>query len=484
MQRSDFPLAQYQHRALDYLAANDKARLWIIMGGRKTQTTIVHSEITPEINRTLIVCLKDNVKTWADEMNKWLPNPDYMMVRGDQKRKRKIIDEYIDSNTKYLIAGYDSLKAPASYDGKDIRKNIRGKVIKNKKLTKFLQNNAHLFDLIIFDESSEIGNHKSSRWKDIYKIARDIKRRIVMDGDCVADGYEKLFAQYKMSDDGQVFGHSYWDFQEEYWEDEGKPFPSHRLKPGATDRLNLMMQETAFVFTEKDLAREVGMPKVTRKVLYPEMNAIQEMHYKRLKKDFYTVIEDIEVDVSYVIDQIHKMRNVFGGFLKTSEGIKYLKSSKELVISRLLKKHRKSQIVIWCAYRPEIGILIAMCEKRGLRVAGYHGGLSDTERDLVKSSFEDGKLDVVVALGSMGIGLNEFVVANVAIYYSNTDSRRHRAQSEKRIVRPTQLAPMTFIYDIIYTDTPDEKIYHRLLEKKSKSDKLLNYRDLSFLRSI
>ena len=484
MIRSDFPLAPYQHEMLDYLKDHDNGFLWVTMGGRKTQTTLAHAEITPDINRVLIVCLKDNIKTWTDEMEKWLVDPKYTMVRGTAKRKQKHIDEFLKSDNKYLVAGYDALKPSSKYKDGQIQRNTLGDTVKNKKLSNHIQSHAKKFDLIIFDESSEIGNHKSDRWKAIYKVARDIPRRIVMDGDPIADGPKKLFAQYQMCDDGETFGASFWDFQNTFWEDEGKPFPSLRLRPGSLDIINTILRDTAFVFTEDDLRRATGLPQTIRKTFYPELNAIQDKHYKQLKKDFFTVIDDIEIDVEYVMDQFHKMRNIFGGFIKTPEGIRRMKSSKEIPTIRIMKAHPSSQIVIWCAYREEIQILSELCARLGVTATTYHGGKNDKEKDIAKNDFNKGKYRVMIAQGGCGIGLNEFVVANVNIYYSNTDRRRHRTQSEKRTIRPTQKAETVWIYDIIYLNTIDEKIYQRLMKKKSESDKMLNYRDLSFLRSI
>ncbi len=85
---------------------------------------------------------------------------------------------------------------------------------------------------------------------------------------------------------------------------------------------------------------------------------------------------------------------------------------------------------------------------------------------------------LVIMINGLGVGLNELVVSNVAIYYSNTEKRRDRAQSEKRQIRPTQKADKSYVIDMVTPKSPEEKMYKRLQDKEDKSMLLLKWGDL------
>lgn len=477
MLRTDFPLAPLQHRMLDYLHDTPRAKLFATMGSRKTQTVLCHVETHARLKRVLIICLKDNIKTWADEMEKWLRVPSFTMVRGTASRKRKLVDEYLESDSTYLIMGYDTAKPSTLYKDGSVKRDANGVALKSSKMERFLRKRAEAFDLIVFDESCEISNHKNARFRSLKKLARDIPYRIIMDGDPTAEGVDKLFAQFLMADDGDTFGTRYWDFKTEYYEDVGAVYPDWQLKPGAIDKMGRLLKDVAFIVTESDLREEIGLPDTTHKVLYPDMTAEQAMHYKRMKKDFETTIETVGVQVDYVMDQIHKLRGILGGFIKTKDGIKRLLGVKERVIRKLVTKHHKSQIVFWCAYTEEIDIVYDILQSMGRTPAKYHGGLNDKQKDNAKEWFNKGQHTDIVCQGGCGVGLNEFVVADTVIYYSNVNSRRKRSQSIKRVVRPTQKSPLVRIYDIVIPETWDESIHSTLMDKGAVSDKVLNWKE-------
>jgi len=457
---------------LDYLHSTPKAKLFATMGARKTQTVLCHVETHARIKRVLIVCLKDNIKTWADEMEKWLPNPAYTMVRGTAAAKRKKIDKYLESDEKYLIMGYDTAKPSTLYQDGEV---VEGK--KNNKMQNFLKRKAQEFDLIVFDESCEISNKKSARFKSLYKIARDIPYRIIMDGDPMAEGLDRIFAQFYMADDGDTFGTRYYEFRDTYYEDKGFKYPDWKLKAGAINKMGKLLKEKAFIVTELQLANEIGLPERVGDVVYPEMTAEQSMHYKRLKKEFATIIDGVGVEIDYIMDHIHKLRQILGGFIITKEGVKRLLGVKERVIRRLVKRNQDSQIVVWCAYEEEIHIVHEILQSMGRTPAKYYGKMTDKAKDEAKTAFNQGSLTDIVCQGGIGVGLNEFVVADTMIYYSNTQKRRDRSQSEKRLIRPTNKASQVKVYDIVVPETWDEVIYKRLEDKKDKSEQLYNWKE-------
>ena len=124
-------------------------------------------------------------------------------------------------------------------------------------------------------------------------------------------------------------------------------------------------------------------------------------------------------------------------------------------------------------------IIAEVCDKVGRQSVAYYGGLSLGDQAFALNTFkEDDSIEVFICQGSCGVGLNELVVSNVAIYYSNTDKRRDRAQSEKRQIRPTQKAAQSYVFDLVTPKSYDSIIYKRLQDKENKSMMLLSPKDV------
>lgn len=70
--------------------------------------------------------------------------------------------------------------------------------------------------------------------------------------------------------------------------------------------------------------------------------------------------------------------------------------------------------IIYCATRKKVDEVSETLASWGLKVAAYHGGMSDRERDRVQNSFISRKKDVAVATNAFGMGIDRSDVRFVA----------------------------------------------------------------------
>lgn len=70
------------------------------------------------------------------------------------------------------------------------------------------------------------------------------------------------------------------------------------------------------------------------------------------------------------------------------------------------RRHERCGILVYCATRAETERLAAHLLRRRIRVARYHAGLSDEERQQTQERFASGELDVVVATVAFGMGID------------------------------------------------------------------------------
>jgi len=321
----------------------------------------------------------------------------------------------------------------------------------------------------------------------LQKVSRHIKKRIAMDGDPTAEGEERLFGIFRMIDDGKTFGWNISHFHNEYYywsEDRG--YGQFLLKWNSLVKINKVLQEKAFLLNEEDLSRHLDLPEEVTFSWYPEMLPEQARIYNELKEDFFTMVDNEEITVEWAIAQSSKMQQVLGGFIYIEGKAKRIKGCKEQLLLRLFSRQfkDKKKIVIWCAFREEIEIIADVCKKAKRTFVKYRGGMTNKQKDRAKNDFLNTDTGVFIANIGCGVGLNELIVSHIAIYYSVSERRRHRAQSEKRTMRSSQQNPWVLTGDIVIPKTLDAVKIKRLKNKKKKSDRLLNHKTLNYMKGL
>lgn len=414
-------------------------------------------------SRVLVVCLKANIKTWCDELDERFPDLTYTPVMGTPKQKAELIKQ----PTNFTIVNYDGVK-----------RQRKG----NRSVYDTFRDEADKFDLVIFDECYEISNHTNNRFKDIRRVIDAIANRIIMDGEPTAEGWKKLFGQFLMLDDGVTLGRDYYRFLETYaYQPPNLPFPKWVDRRGTWQKIQAILAKRAFIFTEDELRATAGLPEKVAYVLTTEMNTKQKKMYREIKEDWELKLEGEDVkDLSYTMEKISKGRQLLDGFIYLEDSVVRIPCEKEKVLEKLLstKLAHKKKIVIFAAFRESLKIIGEVCDRVGRESVAYFGGLSLGDQAYALNAFqEDDSIEVFICSCSCGVGLNELVVSNVAIYYSNSDKRRDRAQSEKRQIRPTQKADQSYVFDLVTPKSYDSIIYKRLQDKENKSMMLLSPKD-------
>lgn len=459
-------LADYQHEILDYLASNKRGALLATMGARKTTTSIEHC-IRSGFDSVLIVVPANNVATWAQQFDEWYPKEEYIAVMGDLITKVN----RINTPTRFLICSYPTLS----------RRKVQGKIFSDT--YDALKRISNSFDCVIFDEAYTLGAHNKPRFKDIRRIISPIDNRIIMDGEITAEGIKKLYGPFLMLDDGETFGRDWYAFMNKYfYQPQHLPFPKWVERKGSEQKVRSILAARSFIYTEDDLrASTVGLPDQINYVIKLPMTLEQTTMVERLKKEWVLDVKGKEKDIKFTMEMIAKLRQIMDGFVYTDDGVVRVPTMKTKALIKALNtslKHKK-KIVVWGAFTESLNI-IKECFTDPLQgCVVYHGSLSIEDRVSVLYQFvNDPTIRGIAIQVSCGVGLNELVCSNVAYYYSNSEKRRDRAQSEKRTTRPTQKAENTYCIDAFIVDSYEEKIYNRLQDKGEKSYRLLSLKEM------
>jgi SNF2 family DNA or RNA helicase len=443
---STFKPAPHQVTANVFMKANKCTPLFYEMGCYKTSTVINHCE-DAGYPRVLICCLKDNLKTWADQFDEWTDNPDYTIISGTAAQRLKKMTHYLTNPIKYLVINYEAL-------GTD-------------KLYQLLKKEAPIFDHIAFDEAYSIHNHTVNKWRRWYNIRRKISRCTVMDGDPTAEGEIKIFGIYKMMDMGATFGNDYYVFLKKYFFET--PYGGWLPTKAGSKAIKEIIARTALRVEKKDV---LDLPPVVFETIYPELQPQQKKLYNEMAKIFSMELDSGLLEVEHKMTQLHKLKQIVGGFVYEGEErtVHRLANCKAEAVRRVMKANKK--LVIWCAYEEEMQIVKEISIELG-RTAVIHKG---NQKEDAKRRFKElASVNDFIGGADGGIGLNELVVASTALYYSRSDKRRSRSQSIARLDRPGQQGAQVTIIDLVVPKTLDEATFKRLKEKGERSAMLLNY---------
>lgn len=421
---------------------------------------IAHIQTEPKIKKALIVCLKGNIKTWKEQLDKWTDAKYTCLTKTTSSSKLKQIEDCILNDDKYLILNYDC--------------------IRNDKIYETLQEFADVFDVVVFDESSEIKNSyrkgKRTRHSSWYKIIKGkIELRIAIDGEPITESEFDIFGQYKMIDGGVTFGRDFTSFRSKYFFCINKDWHQWILKPGGETAIRKKMRETSFRCLKKNC---LDLPPVTYQTIYAEMEPDQKKQYKEMKKWFELELEDGEiVETKHVITQIQKLQQITSGFIIGNDGkVTELNNGKGKVLKNILYRFKnKKKLVIWCTFTKELDIVSKICENSNRKVVRYHGGMSQNGRTQALEAFTQDRADVFIGQVRTGVGLNDLVVSDTCIYYSNSFFRRSRIQSEGRLDRGGQKSDKVTIIDIVVDRTIDSHIVRKLADKQLRAGKIIDF---------
>ena len=148
------------------------------------------------------------------------------------------------------------------------------------------------YDDAIYDESSDLGDHNTERFKAMRAIRRDLKSFIQMTATPAAEGYQKLFSQRWLMDLGKLWGNGITNWREEHFTYNSRTF-SYKLRKGHDKIIGSQMADLGLVAKAEDHLPPVatGWADMTRKIeLGPELRELErqfiETRILRLSDNF------------------------------------------------------------------------------------------------------------------------------------------------------------------------------------------------------
>lgn len=332
---------------------------------------------------------------------------------------------------------------------------------------------------IVVDESNLVKNNRAKRTKNITKLAKLCKYKLILNGTPVSRNEVDLFSQWYILD-WRILGYqSFWSFAANHieWDDR---IPGRVRRCLNVDYLVRKIAPYTYQVTKAELVQNglLSLPSKYSSTEYYWMTDEQFEHYADVADELMFDLENYESAEIYRL--FAGLQDVISGYFVTvGKHIQRRPFFKNPLdnprIQTLLNLvDMEEKYIIFCKYTDEINIIVNILNnKYGKDAAAYfYGDIKLEERNKNIEKFRN-KSNFLVANKQCGAyGLNLQFCHNI-IYYTNDWDYATRAQSEDRIYRIGQ-EKVAHIIDICARRTLDERILDCLSKKENLVDSFKN----------
>lgn len=202
--------------------------------------------------------------------------------------------------------------------------------------------------------------------------------------------------------------------------------------------------------------------------------------YKEMREKMLVELQSKRVSARIQLTQVMKLQQITGGYLvaDNKEVIEIVPPDKNPLIKEvlaLLSEAGDQRVIVWAHFKHEVDALVKAISKAGYSVRQFNGDVTEAERLQIRRDFKNGKFQVLVGnQGAGGKGIDEFKIACIVIYYSNSYSTEDRVQSEDRTHRGgSEMHEKITYYDFEVPGTVRTKIIATLRSNKEISDMVM-----------
>lgn len=482
------PSFDHQTEGMQRLIENDGtyALLWD-PGTGKTKVVVDYlgwlaSAANAEV-RALVVCPKAVTDSWVSQMNQFLSEA----VRNFSGVMYGTINEkaamLADFGCKLVVDAPMVTMAVINLEALSSRRQISqtsSKLHSDLLLDAVKRFNPHV---LIVDESHRIKGKSSNAGKLLARMAKVVKRRILLTGTPMPHSPLDVWSQWKVLDDtGFATNGKPWSFsqfQQKYaimggW--MGKEVTGFQF----LDDLERRMSKRSMALRKED-ALDLP-PAIDCGVTY-EMDPAERRAYDKMKKDLIVSLDSGAVmSAPSKLTMMLRLRQITAGFVRADDGsINFIGDSRQAATLSLLEdlmatEHR---VVVFAWARPEVDRLVAAInaskQLNGTKAWGITGDTPDQTRLHLRQAFakmDETRQVLVCQWRTVSLGINEFVAASHAIFLSLSQQRDDLIQGKGRLDRQGQTKPVTF-WRLYAQGTVDEVIWQSHKDRTNLEDALL-----------
>lgn len=402
-------------------------------------------EDTDYNSKALVVAPKSIIMSgWIGDCNKVFPKITITPVMGKKQDK---IDAF-NSGANIYVTNYETLN-----QGFNIPEGF--------------------FDILVCDEAVKLKNPNAKWTKNITKISKIIKHKIIISGLITPNNLMEIYAPFNIIEFG-ILGKSFYQFRSKYFTPNPYSYMNSEWIPKKNAESDIMKKVERLVVRHKK-SECLDLPDKSHMLREINMSPEQTRDYKKMEKEFILELSEGNVTAVNAGAKIQKLQQISSGFIyaQDEEGkrlTKRLHNQKFKELQGMLEGELiNEQVIVFASYQAEIDIFRSHYPNESYIVGQQK--TSDQEENIKR--FHSGESRILFAnVQASKYGLT-FTNCNNVIYYSLTYSLDDLYQSQERIHRIGQTKNCNYIY-LIAKDTIDKKIYQAVTKKQSLNDMLYN----------
>lgn len=435
----------YQEEGVKWLLTKPESGLFWPPGLGKTAVALAAFHVRKRRNKRLrmLVIAKRRIchRVWPREVRKWGFPYSCTVLHGNRK---------------------------AVYDGADIHcinyesLNWIVPLIKKRKVK---------YDMMVVDESSQVRNARTLRFRMIKKIMNSFSYRHILTGTPAPRGLMGLWSQLFILDGGDTLGDSIVRYRNRFFYPCGYKGKEYTLQEDGEGRIYKLLRSKILHVGSDKLK---NMPKAVNIFVPIELPPEAMLAYKTLEQELIVQLREGTVTASNAAVATQKLRQVANGKVYfPEEGMKKVASlhlEKAEKLLDIVEEIQGTPALVSYDFHHD---LQSVFEVFGEEIPHIGGDTSDAEADYLEDEWNAGRLPVLLGHpDSVAHGLNLQESGNVVVYYSMTWNYENYEQFYQRVLRQGQKAKKVFIYHLIAKDTVDEVMAATLQKRGNLQQRL------------
>lgn len=430
---NNLPLHAYQVKAVEWMLSRDHGYLVVDMGLGKTRITLEY--LKRKKKRALVIApLRVACNTWPDEIEKWVPELSYTVLHGPKK------DSLIQESKAIYIVNYEGIEWLSKHISKF--KNF----------------------VLVLDEATAIKSFRAKRTKLLIKMRPWFSNVFNLSALPSPNGYQDLWSQYKMLDNGKALGDKWTHFVNKYFTVYN--FIMKPRGPWIGQEIENLVAPMTFRLDANDY---LPLPDFIYNDIYLHFTPSLFKAYKEFETDFVLELrEEVSVNALTSATLSNKLRQFVQGSIYTEDGTEEIHDLKLEALQEVAEELNSPALVV-IQFKSDL----AKIRKVWPEIPAIVGGQSKAVVDKNIKDWNEGKLKLLVCHpASLSHGVNLQHGGNNIIWYAQTWNYEHYEQFNGRLRRQGQTKPV-ILTRLLIKDTIDERVAKALATKDASQKSLL-----------
>lgn len=434
-------LTKRQKKAAAKLYRNQGGCMWWRVGQGKTRIAYKWFAMIAKVKSIfVVVCRREAFGDWVDEARKCkLP---WTVVDYEK-------DLCKSANTKVWLVSHGMLSS----------------------LLSSLLEYEYQIEAIVFDEGFLYKNAGTLHCKAAHRLSEAIGKAAILSGSVMtAKNLEDVFGQLYAINRESTVARTLTDFRGKYMArfqiGENPQAIRFTGKRGATQIVARKVRPIASTYFPNDEAR-----RIIEDIHPIEATSQQRDLIQRLKEEYFISLKGKDLELRNAPSVIVKCQQISDGWIKMhDDSIINIPSGK---LAYLVSKVAElvscgERVVIWCAFKHSVELILQSLQRLKLNAYGLTGGKSFDVVGWKRNG------QVAVCTEASGSSINHFSNCAYAIYYSMDYSWRNLVQSRGRTNRFDSTHTSCFYYYFHLRGSLDRFVYRTALSSGSKEKELID----------